>query len=798
MACFFFNAVRFRFHRRRLSSASWLRTLYRSESRGNSLLSKLGFDAYSTQQCSIDKVIQSEVHVMNLAESLASIVVEASANYSKSPKTRIERRRFFESRIKKRVKEHFVNGKFYELMVNVVANPKTLEDAYNCIRVDSNVDESLPDGSICFETLAEELSNRSFNVKENTFSFTAKGAQREVLVLPNFKLKVVQEAMRIVLEIVFKPNFSKISNGGRNDRGHFSALKYLRKGITNPDWWFVLHLNKNVDDCILARLILLMEEKIVDPSLYSFIRSLFDVQVLNFEFGGFMKGVGLPQEGVLSPILMNIYLDSFDKEFYKMSIRYEALDAASEVDESEPHSMLRSWFRRQLKGSDVNKTDLRASTFRVNACRFFDEIFFAVGGSKDAAVAFRSEVQNYLQDFLHLDVDGTELIPCNGAHGIRFLGLLIKRTMKENPRVKAVHKLKDKVKLFADHKQLLWQTEMVRIGKKWLAHGLRKVKESEIKQLADSNSVLSRISCYRKTGMKMDHWFKQLVKIWMQGLNVKATASEDLILSKCIAESALPLELRDSFYKFEKYVDEYISAETESLLALLPSPSQPDHLDAITQILAPVNVMKKRLHRYGLTNAQGYARPSYLLIVLDRDQIIDWFSGVAWRWLRWYRECDNLEEVKLILSEQVRKSCIRTLAQKYRVHEMEVEKQFGSELCRIPSSQEFEHEMAKEMMDALALDYGTAVYSGLSLLSLARIVSTSRPCNCSVFGCAAPAPYVYRVHVMERQKFPGWKTGFSSCIHPSLNNRRVGLCRDHLKDLFLGHISLQSIDFGYR
>lgn len=94
-----------------------------------------------------------------------------------------------------------------------------------------------------------------------------------------------------------------------------------------------------------------------------------------------------------------------------------------------------------------------------------------------------------------------------------------------------------------------------------------------------------------------------------------------------------------------------------------------------------------------------------------------------------------------------------------------------------------------------ALMYGIS-YSGLCLLSLARIVSSSRRCSCFVMGCVAAAPSVYTLHVMERQKFAGWKTGFTTCIHPSLHGRRIGLCKQHLKDLYLGRISLQSIDFG--
>ncbi|GMH06700.1 hypothetical protein Nepgr_008540 [Nepenthes gracilis] len=746
---------------------------------GRSLKWKLGSEGYSTLRVITDEGISNDAKKMTLAESLASVVGECSCSEEIKPRSRKEIKRSLELSIKKRVKEQYVNGKFHKLVENVIAHPKTLENAYYCMRVDSNVEESSPVDDICFTSLAEELSNGSFDVKANTFSVSTKGARKEVLVLPNLKLKVVQEAMRIVLEVIYRPHFSKISHGGRNGRGHSSALKYICKEISNPDWWFTLHLNKKLDEQVLSKLISTMEDKIEDPCLYTVIERMFHAHVLNLEFGGFMKGLGLPQEGVLSPILMNIYLDNFDHEFYRMSMTYEALDSGSQIDENGPQSKLRAWFRRGLTSNNVNCTGKQKSSSRIYSCRFMDEIFFAVCGSKDATLSLRSEVQNYLQNFLHLDViNDTEIIACNDSQGVRFLGVLIKRTAQESPAVKAVHKLKDKIRLFAACKQEVWEAGTVRIGKKWLAHGLRKVKESEIKHLADSSSLLNKISCYRKSGMETDHWYKHLVKIWMQDMNVKAATGAEHILAKYIAEPALPPELQNSFYEFQKCVEEYISSETASLLSLCPSTNTPGQFDAITQVIAPVNVIKKRLLRYGLVNAEGYGRASSLLILLDSSQIIDWFSGIVCRWLRWYRDCDNFDDVKLIISGQVRKSCIRTLALKYRIHESEIEKQFDSELSRISSTLEIEQEMGKEILDSCAPDndmasmYGIS-YSGLCLLSLARLVSYSRPCNCFVIGCLAPAQCVYAIHVMERQKIPGWKTGFSSCIHPSLNKRRM-------------------------
>ncbi|PRQ55368.1 putative RNA-directed DNA polymerase [Rosa chinensis] len=744
--------------------------------------------------------INNSICKMKLAENLACLVDESSHIDERGrPRSRMELKRSLELRIKKRVKEQYLNGKFRDLMAKVIANPETLQDAYDCIRLNSNIDVVVNDKKTSFDSLAEELYLGNFDVNANTFSISTKNARKDVLVLPNVNLKVIQEAIRIVLEVVYKPHFSKISHGYRSGRGHSTALKYISKETASSDWWFILLINKKLDACILAKLISVMEEKIEDPSLYGMIQSMLHANVLNFEFGGFPKGHGLPQEGVLSPILMNIYLDLFDREFYRLSMKYEALIPGLHTDQKS-QSRLRSWFRRNLKGNDLGCVG--EESFRVHSCRFMDEIFFSVAGSKDAALDFKSEVQNYLQKSLHLEVDDqTELLPFQMSQGIRFLGTLIRRNVKESPATKAVHKLKEKVALFGLQKQEAWDSGTVSIGKKWLGHALKKVKESEIKHLADSRSVLSQISHCRKSGMETDHWYKYMLKIWMQDVKAKAEESEEAILSKYVAEPALPEELRNSFYEFQRHVEKYVSSETTSTLALLPNAGSSTDSVIVTEIIAPVIAIKKRLLRYGLLTRDGYPRTCSLLVLQDNVQIIDWFSGIVRRWLRWYAKCDNFNEVKLLISDLVRKSCIRTLAAKYRVHEAEIEKRFDTELSSIPSTLEVEQEMVSETSDPQALENDEALmygisYSGLCLLSLARMVSQSRPCNCFVIGCTAPAPSVYTIHVMERQKFPGWKTGFSSCIHPSLNRRRIGLCKQHLKNLYLGHMSLQSIDFG--
>ncbi|CAI9087464.1 OLC1v1021539C3 [Oldenlandia corymbosa var. corymbosa] len=731
-----------------------------------------------------------------LAMDLASLVEDSSVTPKRKPRTRAELQRFLELRIKKRVKEQYRDGKFYDLMEKVIANSNTLRDAYDLIRVSSNIDLTTDGDNLPFESMADELLAGNFNVDANTYSMSTRGKDKEVLVFPNVKLKVVQEAIKIALEVVYRPHFSKISHGGRSGRDHSSALRYIRKEMHDSNWWFTLHLNQKLNSQILDRLIHEMQHKVEDSSLYAIIRRMFDSKVLNLEFGGFPKGHGLPQEGVLSPILTNIYLDVFDREIYRMSMTYEALDSSSATGDDGINSKLRGWFRRQMNGNITQEHNCEnGSSVRLHCCRFLDEIFVAIAGPKDVALSCKSEIENFLKNLLYLGVcDQLDVLPCESRRGVRFLGTLIKRSVKESPAVRAVHKLKDKVALFASQKQRAWDTGTVRIGKKWIAHGLKKVKESEIKHLTDRSSLLNQISCFRKAGMETDHWYRLLLKIWMQNNNARNEESVESILSRCIVEPSLPQELKESYEEFQKRAREYVSSETTATVALLPGISSAI-TPTVTEIVAPIGPIKKRLQRYGVTNAEGQPRLCHILVLQDEEHIIGWFSGIVDRWLRWYKECDNFNEIKLIISGEVRMSCIRTLAAKYRIHETEIEKKFDLQLSRIPVTRETEQEITDEDFDnADSLSGGT--YSGLCLLSLARTVSKSRPCNCFVIGCTMPAPCVYTLHVMEQQKFPGWKTGFSSCIHPGLHRRRIGLCRKHVKDLFLGHISLQSVNFG--
>ena len=92
----------------------------------------------------------------------------------------------------------------------------------------------------------------------------------------------------------------------------------------------------------------------------------------------------------MSPVLMNIYLDQFDREFHNLSKKYEALGFDSQKNQTS-QSKLRSWFMRNLKANHVSEPDNGSLNLRVHSCCYMDKMFFAVSGSKDVALEFKSE-----------------------------------------------------------------------------------------------------------------------------------------------------------------------------------------------------------------------------------------------------------------------------------------------------------------------------------------------------------------------------------------------------------------------
>jgi group II intron reverse transcriptase/maturase len=156
----------------------------------------------------------------------------------------------------------------------------------------------------------------------------ADGKSKRPLGIPTVRDRVVQAAVRLVIEPIFEAGFSDCSYGFRPGRSAKDASVVIRK-------WLNFGLENVLDADIQSYfdtiphdgLMNCVGQRIADGSVLRLIRAWLRAGVL--EKGEVQPTeLGTPQGGVISPLLANIYLDQLDKSFEKLGLCRKGLGEA--------------------------------------------------------------------------------------------------------------------------------------------------------------------------------------------------------------------------------------------------------------------------------------------------------------------------------------------------------------------------------------------------------------------------------------------------------------------------------------
>jgi RNA-directed DNA polymerase len=145
--------------------------------------------------------------------------------------------------------------------------------------------------------------------------------EKRPLGIPVVKDRVVQMAAKLVLEPIFEANFLDCSYGFRPGRGAHQALKKIRSAITFGRQTVVIDADiQGYFDAIRHDILMRqLQQRISDPRIIKLIRGWLKAGVME-EGRHVRSSTGTPQGGVISPLLANIYLHSFDVMFANSSI----------------------------------------------------------------------------------------------------------------------------------------------------------------------------------------------------------------------------------------------------------------------------------------------------------------------------------------------------------------------------------------------------------------------------------------------------------------------------------------------
>jgi RNA-directed DNA polymerase len=150
----------------------------------------------------------------------------------------------------------------------------------------------------------------------------ASGGQRG-LGIPNVIDRVVQEAVRRVLEPQYEPTFHPSSHGFRPNRSCHTAIQQARRFLEDGYEWVVdLDLEKFFDRVSHQRLMARLAQRIDDRRLLVLIGRMLKAKVVMPDGVKVSTEEGVPQGGPLSPLLSNIVLDELDWELDRRGHRF--------------------------------------------------------------------------------------------------------------------------------------------------------------------------------------------------------------------------------------------------------------------------------------------------------------------------------------------------------------------------------------------------------------------------------------------------------------------------------------------
>lgn len=306
------------------------------------------------------------------------------------------------------------------------------------------------------ETLIASLKDESYQPHPSRrVHIPKKNGKTRPLGIPAFEDKLVQEVVRMILEAIYEGHFETTSHGFRPKRSCHTALLHIQKTFSGAKWFIEGDIKGFFDNIDHDVLVGILRERISDDRFIRLIRKFLKAgYVEDWTFHNTYSG--MPQGGIVSPILANIYLDKLDK-YVKEYIRHfdmgtkrrpgkESNDLANErkrtvrklkkvKDGTEKAALVaRLKAIEQERAAFPSGDEMDGSYRRLKYIRYADDFILGVIGSKEDALRIKEDIKSFLSESLALELSEEKMLITHTGKSAKFLGYEITVTRNNHQR----------------------------------------------------------------------------------------------------------------------------------------------------------------------------------------------------------------------------------------------------------------------------------------------------------------------------------------------------------------------------
>ena len=261
-----------------------------------------------------------------------------------------------------------------------------------------------------------------------------KNRKLRPLGLPVWSDKLLQEVIRLIMEAYYDPQFSDNSHGFRHKRGCHTALRDVTQKGRGTKWFIEGDINACFDRIDHTVLLNILREKIHDNRFIRLISGLLDAGYLeDWKYNATYSGV--PQGGVVSPILSNLVLDKLDQYVERelipvytrgkrrrtnppyVALTFAASDARKQGNLEEARRLSRE--AQKIPSRDPQDPNFR----RLWYIRYADDFLLGLVGIKAEAVEIKQKLAAFLRRELKLELSDEKTLVTHARDEVaRFLG----------------------------------------------------------------------------------------------------------------------------------------------------------------------------------------------------------------------------------------------------------------------------------------------------------------------------------------------------------------------------------------